>query len=79
MAQKKKHTYQSVRAALQRKRDIKFDAQGDFIVRKPAPEEEAIDLGNKSWGKIDYLQRVHGKTMLRVGTTAFNAFKGAYQ
>ena len=78
MAQKKRHTLQSVRASLQRKRDIKFDPIGSFIVRQPSRDEEAIDLGNKSWGKIDYLQKVHGATMIRMGTIAFSKFKGVF-
>lgn len=64
-----KHTLDNVLMSLTKKHDIQF--QGDLIkVLKPEIEDEKGnivenpkykgDVGNGSWGKIDYLCKHHG-------------------
>lgn len=62
MSQKKNYNEKSVTDLLKKNPDIKVN-----IVNKSL--EIVIDsdrIGNSTWGKIDYLAKVHGYTVTRV-------------
>lgn len=63
MADKKFHTEKSAVATLQKKQSIKFSDRYKRII---FIKEGFSDIGNKSWGKIDYLMnyQFYGKVLL---------------
>lgn len=67
-ATRKQHTLDEVIRSLSAKKDCKFADTGKqaiFILTKGSAEEKK-DLGNKSWGKIDYLVHYCGFMLFRV-------------
>lgn len=67
METKSKHDEGTVVSLFRRKHDIKIDAD-EKIIRILRGKNAHQDLGNKSWGKIDFLQK-KGYTLFHV--TAF--------
>jgi len=70
------HTEQSALKALSKKRDVRVD-KGQKVINvvcnqvatpdgmKPNPNKRN-DLGNSSWGKIDYLVKEHDYVIIKV-------------
>lgn len=57
MTQKRKHTVDEVLRSLSKKKDIKITGNEiQILVGKDSKQ----DLGNKSWGKIDFLCNHNG-------------------
>jgi hypothetical protein len=62
----RKHSVDEVLEALKKKKDCKIDSQEKIIsVLQNKTHGKTNDLGNKSWGKIDYLTKYCGYTLLR--------------
>jgi hypothetical protein len=62
----RKHSVDEVLEALKKKKDCKVDSQEKIIsVLQNKVHGKTNDLGNKSWGKIDYLTKYCGYTLLR--------------
>lgn len=57
---RKQHNLEEVLRSLGRKRSIKITGRTVQILKN------ADDVGNGSWGKIDYLHKVHGYSFMRV-------------
>ncbi|GET20473.1 hypothetical protein [Prolixibacter denitrificans] len=61
-----KHTPFTALASLKRKRDCQILPGGVIAVISPKSPHRAGDLGNGSWGRIDYLVKVAGFRLQRV-------------
>ena len=60
MARKQKHTLDGVLRSLSKKNDVRIDERLKTIeVLHPDAKNAKQDLGNGSWGKIDYLNKMH--------------------
>lgn len=57
---RKQHTLEEVLRSLGRKKDIRISGRVVQVKRNSA------EVGNGSWGKIDYLHKVHGYSYLHV-------------
>ena len=67
MARKQKHNLDEVLRALAKKNDVRIDERLKVIyVLTPDAKKAKNDLGNGSWGKIDYLIKVHSYDFFRV-------------
>ena len=67
MARKQKHNLDEVLRALAKKNDVRIDERLKVIqVLTPDAKKAKNDLGNGSWGKIDYLVKVHHFRWYRV-------------
>jgi hypothetical protein len=55
MANKDKHTIDSAIKSLSKKHDCKITVSGVMVLRNGAPTK-ANDLGNGSWGRIEFLR-----------------------
>lgn len=63
----RKHTLDEVLKSLKNKHDVKIDSLNKTIkVLKGNAKIAKNDVGNGSWGKIDYLVKVHGYDLFRV-------------
>ncbi len=65
MARKKKYTLDEVLKSLQRKHDCKVDAAKKTVYTlngKNPKHSKTNDLGNRSWGKIDFLVNFNSYT-----------------
>ena len=58
----RKHTVDEVLRALDRKHDCKVVYNRVYILKS---KESFNDLGNKSWGKIDFLCNHNGYTLVK--------------
>tara|TARA_R110000850_G_scaffold34024_5_gene92288 strand:- start:3673 stop:3882 length:210 start_codon:yes stop_codon:yes gene_type:complete len=64
----RKHQMDEVLRSLDKRRDVKVDSRAKVVeILQPA---QYNDLGNKSWGKIDYLCNHNGYN--KVFTTDFS-------
>ena len=67
MARKQKHTLDGVLRSLSKKNDVRIDERLKTIeILEPDAKNAKQDLGNGSWGKIDYLTNVHHYTAYQV-------------
>lgn len=68
MARKKKdYTLDEVTKALSRKHDVKIDVNKGIIeILHNGANFKSNDLGNSSWGKIDYLIKHHRFMLIKV-------------
>lgn len=62
-----KHTLDEVLRSLARKKDVKISNNTILLLSDKAPNK-SYDLGNGSFGKIDYLVKVH-KYQLKIVDT----------
>jgi len=63
----RKHTEHKVLASLFEKKDVMVDIFHKHIkVLSPSAKNKQNDLGNKSWGKIDFLTHQQGYTLFFV-------------
>ena len=60
---RKEYTTQSVMKILSKKRDVEITSRGIEIRVGPKAKQ---DLGNKSWGKIDFLSRAMRLPIIRI-------------
>lgn len=56
---KSKYNEADVLKSLSKKRDVRIERRNIFVLSKRA-KNKAHDLGNGSWGKIDYLTKNKG-------------------
>lgn len=73
---RKKHTLEEVLKSLKKKRDCKVVDYTIWVLSNEVYNEKKMmdvpnpakvnDLGNGSWGKIDYLRKVHGYVVLKI-------------
>ena len=66
-----KHSEENVLASLRKKNDVRIDPDKKIIfvlngLSNKARFKPQNDVGNKSWGKIDYLQKKKGYVLYRV-------------
>jgi hypothetical protein len=62
----RKHSVDEVLEALKKKKDCKINSQEKIIsVLQNKAHGKTNDLGNKSWGKIDFLVNYCGYTLLK--------------
>lgn len=67
MARKNKHQVDEVLRSLSRKHDCKVIGRSIYILNGKSRSKPATnDLGNGSWGKIDFLVNYCGYTQYRV-------------
>ncbi len=52
---KKKHTLESALKSLSKKQDVRINTNGIFVLKNEKKQKH--DLGNGSWGKIDFLNK----------------------
>lgn len=62
----KKHTPFTALTSLSRKKDVRILEGGLIAVLSPNSPHRTNDLGNGSWGRIDYLCKVAGFRLVRV-------------
>jgi hypothetical protein len=65
----RKHKMDEVLSSLSRKHDIRIDVNVktvEVLTGKSSDSPSNNDLGNKSWGKIDYLRNYCGYTLIFV-------------
>ena len=60
----RKHKMEEVLKSLHRKKDLSIDSQGNVIYLLKEPKNN--DLGNSSWGKIDFLKKYCGYNIIEV-------------
>ena len=60
----RKHKMDEVLKSLHRKKDLSIDSQGNVIYLLKEPKNN--DLGNSSWGKIDFLKKYCGYNIIEV-------------
>lgn len=64
---RKQHNLDEVIRSLSKKKDVKIDVTGKVVfVLKRESVHAVKDLGNKSWGKIDFLCNYQGYKLNRV-------------
>jgi hypothetical protein len=76
----RKHNEDEVLKSLNKKNDVKVSSRTKKILvltdkvfdktsgKMVANSKKSFDLGNGSWGRIDFLHNYHGYTLLRVGS-----------
>lgn len=69
-----KHTVDSAISSLSRKRDCKIDLMNNEIaVLLPKAENRSNDMGNSSWGKVDFLLK-KGFRLIRLSDKNFKKY-----
>ena len=61
----KKHRIDRVLRTLGKKQDCRIDER-ELVIEIMKGNNQKHDLGNKSWGKIDFLREIEGYTVLHV-------------
>jgi hypothetical protein len=75
----RKHSVDEVLEALKKKKDCKVNSQEKIVsVLQNKTRGKVNDLGNKSWGKIDYLTKYCGYTLLRCDKLESNYTSKSY-
>jgi len=62
----KTHNVDEVIISLSKKRDVKVDSRNKTVYLLNDPKKKSSDIGNRSWGKIDYLTNHAGYARLYV-------------
>ena len=62
----RKHKLEEVLKSLSKKNDVRVLTNGTIEVLNQFSKKRHNDLGNSSWGKIDYLVKVFKFTLLQV-------------
>ena len=65
MAEKGKHDLSSAMRSLSKKKDLRIEGRTIYVLSKGS-NKKIDDLGNGSWGKIDYLSKNHGFLVAKV-------------
>lgn len=66
---KEKHTVESATRSLSKKKDVKVSGNTVQVIKHDSPKHNG-DLGNGSWGLIDYLVNYMGYTLIKTGDFA---------
>jgi len=66
---KEKYTVETATRSLSKKKDVKVSGNTVQVIKSDSPRYTG-DLGNGSWGRIDYLVNHMGYTLIKTGDFA---------